>query len=81
MMRPNPSDGGSCGRAGKSVAGAAPEHSSDSRTDAILGVFQELGLDDPEVSELMKRLAEGWGSQEASSEPRVVIRGDTAVDD
>ncbi len=75
------SDGGNRGGAGKSVAGAAPEHSSETSTDAILGVFRDLRLDDPEVSELMKMLAEGWGSEDASSEPRVVIRGDTAVDD
>lgn len=80
-MRPNLSDAGSRGRVDKGVAGAAPEHSSETIADAILGVFRELGLDDPEVSELMKRLAEGWVSEEASSEPRVVIRGDTAVDD
>ncbi len=75
------SDGGNGGRAGTSAAGAAPEHSREISTDAILGVFRELRLDDPEVSELMKRLAKGWGSDDASSEPRVVIRGDTAVDD
>ena len=80
-MNPDLSDGGSRDRTGKSVAETARAHSGETSTDAILGVFQELRLDDPEVSELMKRLAEGWGSAEASSEPRVVIRGDTAVDD
>lgn len=80
-MSPSLRDGGSCGRTGKSGGVAAPEHSSGTSLDAILGVFRELRLDDPEISELMKRLAEGWGSEEASSEPRVVIRGDTAVDD
>lgn len=75
------SDGGTRDRAGKSVAGAAPDHPSETSEDAILGVFRELRLDDPEVSESMKRLAEGWGSADGCAEPRVVIRGHTAVDD
>ena len=75
----SPSD--SLDRTGKRVSGTARAHPGETSADAILGVFQELRLDDPEVRELMKRLAEGWGSDEAPSAQRVVIRGDTAADD
>ena len=58
-----------------------PETSGESDTGAILGVFRELSLDDPEVREKMKRLAEGWNTESAAAEPGLMIRGDTATHD
>ena len=55
-----------------------PEDSRGVNVAAILGVFRDLGLDDPEVKDRMKRLEEGWSTEEPTEEPQLVIRGDTA---
>ena len=80
-VSPSLRDGGACGRTSKRVARGGREQSAVTRADAILGVFKDLCLDEPEVSQRMKRLAEGWESQDKASDPRVLIRGDTLIDD
>lgn len=45
---------------------------------AIRGDFTDLGLDDPNVRSRMKRLEEGWSTEEPTPQPQLMIRGDTA---
>ena len=56
-----------------------PETRGETETGAILGVFRELSLDDSEVRDKMKRLAEGWDTELAAAEPELMIRRDTAT--
>ncbi len=54
------------------------DESREVNVAAIRGVFRDLGLDDPEVRNRMKRLEEGWSTEEPTEEPQLMIRGDTA---
>lgn len=45
---------------------------------AIRRVFTDLGLDDPDVRSRLKRLEEGWSTEEPTPQPQLMIRGDTA---